>query len=136
MSVSYVKQEDPNGCVVAAIAMIVGKSYAEVKSELAPKDLSRASYTAFTAESYLYEHGYRLVKRWKHICFNETDRAEWPITPFAPIHYVSVQDGAGNAHAVVLLENGEVLDPWTGPTPRNLRDYAQVNEIIGVWRAE
>src|SRR6185312_13760949 len=96
-------------------------------------DLSQDAYTAFTAESYLYEHGYRLVKRWKHVCFNGTDREEWPIEPFAPIHYASVQNGNGRAHAVVLLASGEVLDPWADATPKKLTDYAQVNEVIGVF---
>ena len=130
----WVKQEDVNGCVVASLAMIVGKSYAEVKAELPPKDLSTGAFTAFTAESYLYEHGYVLLKKWKHICSLDKDREQWPVEPFAPVHYVQVVNGdQGKAHAVVLLENGDVLDPWADATPKKLTDYAQVNEIIGVW---
>lgn len=132
MNPFYIKQEDLNGCVVAAVAMIVGKSYAEVKAELAPKDLSKEAYTTFTAESYLYEHGYMLVKKWRHVCFNGTDRKQWPIAPFAPIHYVSTRNG-DKAHAVVMLADGRVLDPWADATPRNITDYAEVCEIIGVW---
>lgn len=133
-TVSWVGQEDKNGCVVAALAMIVGKPYAEVKAGLPPKDLSQSAFTAFTAESYLYEHGYTLQKKWKHICSADKDRYEWPIAPFAPVHYVQVVGApTGNAHAVVMLENGDVLDPWAGSKPTRLTDYYAVNEIIGVW---
>lgn len=128
----WVKQEDVNGCVVAAIAMIVNKSYAEVKSELHPKNLSTGAYTSFEAESYLYEHGYRLVKKWKHVCFSSTDREQWPIEPFAPIHYVSIRNG-DKAHAVVMLADGSVLDPFADSAPRKITDYEEVCEIIGVW---
>jgi len=132
----WVKQEDQNGCVLAAIAMIVGKSYAEVKAELQPKDLSTDAYTSFEAESYFYEHGYSAVKRWKHICFAGVDREVWPIEPFAPVHYVQVVNGpSGKGHAVVLLANGDVLDPWTDSKPKKLSDYYQVNEIMGVFFA-
>jgi len=130
----WVKQEDHNGCVVASLAMIVGKSYAEVKSNLRPKDLSVDAYCAFDAESYLYEHGYSLQKKWKHICYIGIDRKVWPVSPFAPIHYVQVVNNpAGKAHAVVMLYNGDVLDPWVDSKPKKLSDYTEVNEIMGVW---
>jgi len=132
----WVKQEDQNGCVVAAIAMITGKSYAEVKAELRPKDLSTDAYTSFDTESYFYEHGYSIVKRWKHVYFAGTDREVWPIQPFAPVHYVQVVSGpSGKAHAVVMLTNGDVLDAWTDSKPKKLSDYYQVNEIMGVFFA-
>ena len=133
-AVSWVGQEDTNGCVVAALAMIVGKSYAQVKAELPPKDLSQSAFTTFTAESYLYEHGCTLQKKWKHICSANKDRDGWPTAPFAPVHYVQVVGSpTGNAHAVVMLGNGDVLDPWAGSKPTKLADYYTVNEIIGVW---
>ena len=133
----WVKQEDHNGCVVASLAIITEKSYAEIKASLRPKDLSVNAYTSFDAESYLYEHGYWLLKKWKHICFSAIDREVWPVEPFAPVHYVQVVNGQhGKAHAVVLLKNGNVLDPWTEEKPRKLSDYSEVNEIIGVWKEE
>ena len=132
--VYWVKQEDQNGCVVAAIAMIAGKSYAEIKAELRPKDLSTDAYTSFDAESYLYEQGYSLQKKWKHVCYRGVDRKAWPVLPFAPIHYVQVVNNpTGKAHAVVMLYNGDVLDPWTDERAKKLSDYLEVNEIIGIW---
>lgn len=130
----WIRQEDQNGCVVAAIAMIVGRPYAEIKAELRPKDLSTEAYTTFDAESYLYEHGYSLLKKWKHVCFKEHDRETWPVAPFALLHYVQVVNGpTGKAHDVVMLANGDVLDPWADAAPKKLTDYYQVNEIIGVF---
>lgn len=131
------------GCWVAAMAMIVGKSYAEVKAEtgntwqdgghrwkteqyLAQHGFAVMPYfdsDQFRQNEEPNEHGIRLNKRWQ----------QWPFVPFAPVHICLVTSGpTGGGHIVVMLADGRVLDPAT-PDTRRLSEYFETREMIGVW---
>lgn len=125
--IKWVGQEDTHGCVLAALAMLTGQTYAEVKAGFT--DWSGGISLIFDGFTYLAEHGYAVAPKYIHYHPLKENRDPWPVAPFADVHLCEVL--TSRAHAVVLLSNGTVLDPIT-PEPRKLSDYVKVNVIAGV----
>lgn len=125
--IKWVGQEDPRGCVLAALAMLTGQTYAQVKAGFA--DWAGGISLMFDGFTYLAEHGYAVAPKYIHYHPLKQNRDPWPVEPFADVHLCEVI--TSQAHAVVLLRDGTVLDPNT----RNLKklgDYVKVNVIAGV----
>jgi hypothetical protein len=132
--VKWVQQEESCGCTVAAVAICVGKSYAEVRA---------ASGREFTGErgglqiedwyDYLFEHGFTFFRVWgvtQHQKPNQ-EREVWPPEPFAPLHICSVVNSV-SSHAVVMLADGSVLDPAKEGIFR-LTDYVETYMVVGLF---
>jgi hypothetical protein len=135
--IRWVGQEDPMGCFVAAMAMVAGKTYAEVKAETG--ECWRRGGTFFPVDQYLSENRLVTARYWSHDQFRGhaengawlcDKRDPWPPAPFAPVHLCEVRASAG--HWVVMLKDGTVLDPNVSE-PRKLSDYSEVYLVIGVW---
>lgn len=134
-----VRQESPNGCGIAALAMVTGKTYGEVLDDLVtgyPTSERIAAHALHDGmvEWYLACQGYvwrRLYAGWA------LDR--WPPAPFAPLHIVQVVQPSTNTHYVVWLPDETVLDPlsdepttlarWSGQKPG-----PRINNVLGIWR--
>lgn len=123
----WVAQEDSRGCVLASLAMLTGQTYAEVKAGFA--DWAGGISLLFDGFTYLAEHGYAVAPKYIHYHPLKKNRDPWPVEPFADVHLCEVI--TSQAHAVVLLRDGTVLDPNT-PEPRRLTDYVKVNVIAGI----
>lgn len=128
----WVSQADAEGCGLATLAMIVGKSYAEVKTEVdagdptaggKPRDWTTNGCTHYSLDRYLAMHGYFIQRRYE----------SWglPLEPFAPIHYASVQQPSNRGHFVCVLANGDVLDPMREGVYK-LSDWQKVNQLVGI----
>jgi hypothetical protein len=141
ITVRWVRQEDEMGCWVAAMAMVTGKTYNEVKAETG--DTWSSGGHSWKTDQYLAQHGFAVARYFDSDQFHQLPPSEhgtrfnhkwpdWPMKPFAPLHVCSVQTSRA-AHSVVLLSDGTVLDPAI-PHPRRLSDYQRVIEIVGVWR--
>jgi hypothetical protein len=129
--------------VLASLAMLTGVTYAEVLAEypwvVATNgcDLDSISY------DFLWRHGFALQLVYPSRPEINRDpsgdmaerraryaRRPWPPEPWAPAHLCLVK--TSQAHAVVMLPNGSVLDPMS-PAPRRLSDYDDVLNVRGVW---
>lgn len=126
--IRLVRQRLARDCEVAAVAMILGKTYEEV---VAPYEMTEDRAKNFVPEHEFGKHRIawcRIYKSWG---------GEWPPKPFAEVHYCSVEvnDPSPCSHAVVMLANGDVLDPLTDERKR-LTDYAKVNFVAGIARLE
>lgn len=137
--IRWVQQEDPMGCWVAAMAMVTGKTYAEVKAETGR--MAANGGHCWATDQYLAQNGFTIQRYWRHDQFkgrvvgeawHNDKRDPWPLAPFAPLHVCMVQTSTG--HMVVMLADGTVLDPAT-PEPKRLSDYTEVHKIVGIWRA-
>lgn len=134
MLVRWVRQEDHCGCVVASLAMVTGRSYAEVRAWFSGSDFERHGITYDDAMAYLGDHGIPCVRRFRWLPGHasvgaQRPRPDWP-APFAPVHLVAVN---GSRHVVVLLEHGQtVLDPML-EQPRRFADVGDVSYMLGVW---
>lgn len=147
--IEWVRQEEPWGCIVATSAMILGITYQEARAELIsapiheePPDFQTSGVSQIHQQWIFGQHGF--YERIEYIGWHATrgqngewitkPNDRWPIEPFAPIHYAQVQQGAtGNAHSVVMLANGVVLDPMR-PGEYKLTDWPSVNHIVGLVR--
>jgi hypothetical protein len=148
--ISWIKQEDPAGCVPACLAMITGKTYREVADYLAPRvstwgadaegkyvetvGISFAEHGMDFCKAYYYlmEHGFA----WQSIGevqYNNRDKRIWPPEPWADLHLCDVR--TSGFHAVVMLRDGTVLDPLT-PEPKRLSDYGAVFNVTGLFKTE
>jgi hypothetical protein len=126
----WIGQEDTHGCGLAVLAMLTGRSYADAKvdvdameqRERGPRDWNVEGCTHYTLDRYLAQR-YWMQRR--YVSWGE------PLVPFAPIHYASVQQPSNNAHFVVLLADGTVLDPMREGR-FTLADWPGVNQVVGL----
>lgn len=132
MSVKWIKQEDSNACLLASLAMITGRTYAEVKADWPDdRDWNERGTDIDTAEQWLMEQGYALRLRSKYYRVTQERRDIWPCEPFADVHLCCVV--TSRSHAVVMLADGTVLDPLT-PEPKRLSDYQDVHRVTAVYK--
>lgn len=129
--INWIQQQDSRGCVIAALAMITGKTYEEVRDDITV--FIGSGLTSFEADQYLVEHGFAVARKYKHILYNKSDREIWPPEPWMDMHlcFVWPQKTGRGCHAVVMLKDGTVLDPDTSETKR-LNDYYKVDNVTGV----
>lgn len=136
---AYVAQPDGYGCAIACVAMIVGKTYDEMKTWFVaqglPRDrMERGSHDGIWREA-LERHDFVYVQRYRCDPFiGRCERPTWPPAPFAPIHVCCATVAAGS-HAVVMLADGTVLDPFKRErTSLAHPDYQEITQVVGVWR--
>jgi hypothetical protein len=129
-----VQQEHKHGCAVAAMAMVTGKSYAEVFSAFDPEhyDFERHGLSHFPIADYLAGEGYALRKFTRCDQRLNVTREPWPVEPFTDVHICEVVNSV-MCHMVVMLGDGTVLDPAV-EGPRRLSDYLAVHYVAGVYK--
>lgn len=120
----WVGQEDEMGCGVATLAMITGKTYEQVKSDLHFIDLTKEGIDDFTFIKYLAEHGLIPVKV-------ESEISQHHHLASIYLCVVTVEKDISGEHFVLMLKNGQVFDPLT-PDIRNLSDYPKINVIYAI----
>jgi hypothetical protein len=133
--IAWVHQEEEWGCTIAAYAMILGRTYDDVRQDfaeyIARKEGWRGVCSLFDGDQYLSERGYAVARIFRYWLGEE--RKEWPPEPFGEVHLcdVIVEEGSPGSHSVVMTCDGRVLDPLT-PHPRALTDYHRVNHVAAV----
>ena len=143
-NIQRVQQEHPYGCVIASLAMLAGKTYAEVLAEypwVTERDGCDIDTVSF---DFLWRHGFA----WQQVYPSRPEinrdpsadmgerralygRKPWPPAPWAPAHLCQVKTSI-MTHAVVMLADGSVLDP-ADPAPKRLSDYAGVHNVRGIF---
>lgn len=135
---ALVRQQHEFGCVIASMAIILGEPYETVRAYWPPDhDFDKRGTADSWGDQLLAERGY--ATRWLSQYVFGKKRAVWPLPPFAPIHFckvrtVSVKESK-HTHMVVLLFDGQVLDPYKDE-PGLLSDYRAVLEMCGVYKVE
>jgi hypothetical protein len=133
VKIKHVRQQEPFGCAIAVMAMILGKSYAEVKAMLPIErgygnrnGMSNSDYISF-----LFLHGY--VGMTVYACESHTQRkrepSEW-IKPLAEINIVAAVTENG-PHALLWVD-GKIYDP-NKEGIYSIDDY-NVYGITGFWK--
>ncbi len=129
-TIRWVGQEEGKGCAVACVAMVLSLSYWNARA-LFPHFDPEAGVLPLDAIRVLGEYGWASVEKFPHYSPEKVDRRRWPLSPFAPVHLVQVI--STGCHAVLLLEDGTVLDPLYN-RERALHQYKRVLSITGLWR--
>jgi hypothetical protein len=133
-SIKYVRTGEENGCVIACLAMITGKTFKQVIAEMRPYWDNEGMFEGTDDDAwmqYLAAHGYA----YNYISDDYTpqDRLlkNWPVAPFAPIHICFVH--ASGPHAVIMSSTGEIFDPNDNKI-KSLTEYHRVYRIVGIWK--
>jgi hypothetical protein len=132
----FVPQEDPNGCAIACVAMVMNWAYRDVRTALGLAFCNHCGVTDELLDGLLANHRYAIARKFMWDPMTRAPRESWPPKPFAPIHIAKVRrsDAAPLAHAVIMLDNGAILDPETNGSPLELSDYWKVISVTGVVR--
>lgn len=136
LPIPFQYQEEEAGCVVAALAMCVQLPYWELRSRLCnhydflDEGLDwMAMHDTLSALGYAWQQVARFDRRLRL-------EREWPPKPWAPVHLVHVTNLSNTGHhAVVLVPDGRVLDPWWGVI-QGLHRYPKVYSVTGVYKVE
>ncbi len=134
-----VKQKQSHGCYIAALAMIAGLSYDEIKAHFNKSyDFDKEGVTFFAADALLHKLGFASARIWQHDQLNKEERSYWPPSPWADVHLCeAVVDPKKGAHAIIMLKDGKVLDPNFGELP-SLRNphYVRVYSVAAIYKVK
>jgi hypothetical protein len=128
VALRWVRQEEPNGCVAATLAMMLGTDYWSAAAMLRPH---ADCYSSIALQEVLYDHGWAKCPIGRKRA-DGSEREQYPPEPFAPVHRISVKfsKDSGLYHSILWMRDGSILDPMT-PEPRTLSDYAHIGCIEG-----
>lgn len=134
--IKLVRQKDTSGCLAAVFAMLTGLTYDEAVDILTDGnlDLVRENGLAkLEVEYHLIERGFAIACKYRQLRRGSKKREPWPPLPFARAHWCEVICDATSpgTHAVVMLEDGSVLDPEHDER-RSLAEYHKVNFVAAV----
>lgn len=119
------------GCGVATLAMLLESTYDYAQGLMDAEDLThnwdKSGTTYYSIDEVLIKHGF-FIRR----LFQARSKGLWPPDPYAPLHYAQVRQQSGNAHFVVVLGNGDVLDPLK--RGKFSLDKWEVQNITGIVR--
>jgi hypothetical protein len=126
----WVGQQSGKDCGVAALAVVTGHSYAQVRSFYPYVETSGISLEECAA--YLRLFGYCIDSR-RDASAQRRSAEPWPPAPFAPVHLciVTIRAKTSTRHWVVMLAEGAVLDSHH-PKPGQLSDYHEVHLVVGI----
>lgn len=132
--IKLVRQEDPAGCAVAAIAMALGLGYEAVRKDFL-NSFDEDGISSSEIIDYLRDHGCSVLAKTKaaiqHVDFAKDDM----LKPFANDHIVIIKtrfDATSN-HAVYMDKEGKIHCP-DGMTDQEVRDSYIVGEVFGIYK--
>ena len=125
----WIPQADRMGCGPTCLAILTGHPYRKVADRFPRKDLWDDGTSCDQVDTYLAEAGYAVSRIKWHVSYRQ-----WPPKPRAAINLACVtpEPDAKKDHWVVVLRNGDVLDPMESEKPLRLSDYFAVKELTAV----
>jgi hypothetical protein len=121
---NWIGQEEPNGCGVACLAMLTGKTYRQVRDEIG-RSFHNDGCPDSLLDAYLAANGYAVQRIF-------AGEQPYHPQPWAKAHLCVVY--ACMPHLVVMDEDGNVFDPHDHDQQRlRLDDYSDVVSVAGVW---
>lgn len=129
-----VKQKDRNGCAVACVATVIGKSYDEVKKDFICNFIDDGIGFDVMAH-YIASSGFDILKKTISFYTKVEFGREELLKPFAPIHIVHVlgKMDLTYAHVVIMDDKGILWCP-DGMDDRDIRVSYRIIETIGIWK--
>lgn len=132
--ISFVKQDDLCGCAAACIAMVLGKTYAEVAADF-NNDFHDNGIALEDTMSYLSDFGVRVIR--KEIIYYGLDvkfGREEILKPFAPVHIIRVKPkfDSTTGHLIVMTKDGRLLCP-DGSSEDKIHSFYSVTTVLGLY---
>jgi hypothetical protein len=134
VKIKYIAQQQDKGCVIACIAMVLGRDYWKVAKDF-HVDLERKGINMRLAQEYLCDHGLSVIEKTAYGYPDVTRSNKRMLIPFAPVHIVFIQQYADLAfnHAYVMTRNGRMLDPGNRERTDPKVDYCVVG-VLGCYK--
>lgn len=135
LPLKFVYQRQRSDCLVAATAMAIGKPYRDVLFAYdLTHDFSDEGMHMHAAASILDRYGYAV--QWRYATdprLNYAARNPWPPAPWADVTICDVRTLSEHCdHAIVLLRDGRVLDPYWGVL-QGMHRFTKVNSMMAVY---
>ncbi len=135
LPLKLVYQRERSDCLVAAVATAIGKPYQDIRFAYdLTHDFSDEGMHMNAAASILDRYGYAV--QWRYATdprLNYAPRNPWPPAPWADVTICDVRTLSEHCdHAVVLLRDGRVLDPYWGVL-QGLHRFTKVNSMMAVY---
>lgn len=125
-------QRTDNDCMICCISNVSGLPYEQVLHDL--REWFTGGLKMEVVERYMGELGFCYLRRRRLLLDYST--AEWPPRPFAPLHIAMVtKTPEKGGHGIVLLNDGQVLDPAKEDRIQSLNDVWRVDSVTGFWPA-
>jgi hypothetical protein len=125
-----VKQQHPEGCLVACLAMVAGRTYAEVDSMFVRDRYEDGGLNDYQVFDFLAEEGFFWchVHRYSHLGPSKV-REQWPLPLTTDLTICRVDAGRGGplSHGIVVTRDGQAFDPALGV--RRFEDYTAVGAM-------
>jgi hypothetical protein len=132
MDIKWVGQEDANGCCIAAVAMVTGSNYVDIRPLFVghynwPKIFIGDMDHVLNGLGYTVNRLYESIEAIKIA-------SSWPPQPFADVHLCCVLplEQSPKPHMVVMQKDGTVLDPLGTGQKTKLGDYFRVFNVAAV----
>jgi hypothetical protein len=134
LPVRFQYQEDARGCVLAAVAMATNSLYKDLRPFVGLSiDLEREGIDHIEMEDLIAHVGFAWQNRGKTDARLKTLREQWPCPIWTKTAVATVRNLSNTgAHAVAVLRDGRVLDPWWGVIS-GLHRYPEVWQIWGLY---
>lgn len=128
--IQRVKQEEPFGCMIACLAMILHSDYRVIRSDFSNPALGiEIGLRTHEMQTYLNEKGIRnrAAIYDPRLAKNVTDYFDEP----ADFYILEVLNSNNSYHAVLMLPDGQIIDPLND-TVLSQHDY-NISRITAVW---
>lgn len=129
-----IKQEESSGCTIACIAMVLGKTYWEVRKDFV-NDFEKEGQNIDLVKDYLGDQGFSIISKkyshWNHVSVARKEM----LKPFAPIHVLQMSQtfDMPHSHVVVMDAKGKLFDP-AGNDAKVLQKAYVFHEVIGLYK--
>lgn len=136
-ALTLVRQEHAEGCLVACLAMVAGRTYAEVDAMFVRDRYEDSGLNDYQVFDFLAREGFF----WRHVhrftlIGPSKERGVWPLPLTTDLTICRVDAGRGGplSHGVVVTRDGTAFDPAFGL--RRFTDYASVGAMTFIARQE
>ena len=109
---NLVKQEEEFGCAVACAAMILNRSYIDVRQDF-ENDFGKRGVPLNNLIEYIGAHGYSAIKKKPLFANHKNSMDAELLKPFAEAHLIEYmpQFDAKDSHVVVMDDGGRMFCP-------------------------
>ena len=131
--IKLIRQRHENGCSIACISMVTGKTYDEIDADFST-DFNQNGLMLDKTIEYLGAHNYSLIHKYITQYGHKDFGKDEMLNPFAPKHIVRVQPKADSdyGHVMVMDADGQLFCP-DGQTDEEARNSYIVTDVIGIW---
>ncbi len=133
--IKFVKQEHKSGCACACIAMVTGRTYAEIDKDF-HNDFDEGGIDLVKTMDYLSDWGFRIIKKEIEYYLGDVKfgRDEL-LKPFAPVHLLRVKSkfDSTSGHLVVMDADGKLFCP-SESKEEDIRNSYVITTVLGLYR--